>query len=134
MERDTLVLDTLAIFRRRGWMSTCAGIDAAAIAARFHNSLVRLLTEACVLVREQTGLDLVALSGGVFQNALMLQQLSNSLEQLGFQVLTHRLGRPTTAASPWARWPWPRRGWRSRTAENMLSLGKRIFPKPAEIF
>ncbi|MGP7987099.1 MAG: carbamoyltransferase HypF [Desulfobaccales bacterium] len=93
MERDTLILDTLTIFRRL-LDEHLNGIDAAKIAARFHNSLVRLLTAACELVRDQTGLDLVALSGGVFQNAWMLQQLSNSLEQLGFQVLTHRLAPP----------------------------------------
>jgi hydrogenase maturation protein HypF len=93
MEGDTLILDTLTIFRRL-LDEHLNGIDAAKIAARFHNSLVRLLTAACELVRDQTGLDLVALSGGVFQNAWMLQQLSNSLEQLGFQVLTHRLAPP----------------------------------------
>ncbi len=93
MEGDTLILDTLSIFRRL-LNEHLNGIDAAKIAARFHNSLVRLLTAACELVRDQTGLDLVALSGGVFQNAWMLQQLSNSLEQLGFQVLTHRLAPP----------------------------------------
>ncbi|MCX5893359.1 MAG: hypothetical protein NTW80_10400 [Deltaproteobacteria bacterium] len=55
---------------------------------------MRLLTAACELVRDQTGLELVALSGGVFQNALLLTGLSNSLEQCGFEVLTHRLTPP----------------------------------------
>ena len=70
------------------------GIGVGRIAARFHNSLTRLLTAACELVRDQTGLDLVALSGGVFQNALILKQLSDSLEKRGFTVLTHHLTPP----------------------------------------
>jgi hydrogenase maturation protein HypF len=36
----------------------------------------------------------VALSGGVFQNALILRQLYDSLEKRGFQVLTHKLTPP----------------------------------------
>ena len=71
-----------------------AGIGPGKIAARFHNSMVRLLTAACELVRDQTGLDLVALSGGVFQNALLLTRLCDSLEKRDFQVLTHRLTPP----------------------------------------
>ncbi len=93
MERDTLILDTLTIFRRVV-DEYRYGIDPAKIAARFHNSIVRLLTAACELVRNQTGLDLVALSGGVFQNALILRQLYGSLEKRGFQVLTHKLTPP----------------------------------------
>ncbi len=70
------------------------GIGVPRIAARFHNSMVRLLTAACELVRNQTGVDLVALSGGVFQNVLILRRLRESLERSGFRVLTHRLTPP----------------------------------------
>jgi hydrogenase maturation protein HypF len=93
LERATLIVDTLTIFRRV-LDDYRYGVGTARIAARFHNSLVRLLTAACELVRDQTGLDLVALSGGVFQNGLILQNLYNSLEKRGFQVLTHRLTPP----------------------------------------
>ncbi|HEY9074730.1 MAG TPA: hypothetical protein VIN67_11420, partial [Desulfobaccales bacterium] len=93
IEQDTLILDTITIFRR-ALEEFRYGIGAGRIAARFHNSLVRLLTAACELVRDQTGLDLVALSGGVFQNALILKQLSDSLEKRGFTVLTHHLTPP----------------------------------------
>ena len=71
---DSLILDTLTIFRRV-MDEYRFGIDPGKIAARFHNSMVRLFTAACELVRDQTGLDLVALSGGVFQNALLLTRL-----------------------------------------------------------
>ncbi len=93
VEPDNLILDTLTVFRRV--VEDCwQGVETPKIAARFHNSLVHLLAAACELVREQTGLETVALSGGVFQNALMLTRLLDRLETLGFEVLTHRLTPP----------------------------------------
>ncbi|MGO9578353.1 MAG: carbamoyltransferase HypF [Desulfobaccales bacterium] len=92
-EGEVLVLDTLSIFR-----SVVAdrheGVAAAAIAARFHHSLARLLADACRLIREPTGLNLVALSGGVMQNALLFSRLNRALATLGFEVLTHTLAPP----------------------------------------
>jgi hydrogenase maturation protein HypF len=71
-----------------------AGVPTAAIAARFHNSLVQLLADACGLIRGRTGLDLVALSGGTFQNALLVTRLKSTLKARGFEVLTHKLTPP----------------------------------------
>jgi hydrogenase maturation protein HypF len=90
---QVLVLDTLAVF---GGAVTdhLAGVGAAVIAARFHNSLVRLLAAACDLIREATGLNLVALSGGVMQNALLFTRLNRALAAQGFEVLTHTLAPP----------------------------------------
>ena len=90
---DALVLDTLAIFRAVV-ADRLAGVAAAVIAARFHNSLVRLLADACDLIRERTGLNLVALSGGVMQNALLFTRLQRALAARGFEVLTHTLTPP----------------------------------------
>jgi hydrogenase maturation protein HypF len=42
------------------------------------------------MLRERTGLGTVALSGGVFQNLLLLQNVVGLLEEAGFTVLTHR--------------------------------------------
>ena len=67
------------------------GVDTGRIAARFHNGLAQSLARACELVRDETGLALVALSGGVFQNALLLARLSERLARSGFEVLTHSL-------------------------------------------
>jgi len=90
---DALVLDTLAIFRGVA-ADRLAGLAAAVIAARFHNSLVRLLACACEMIRARTGLALVALSGGVMQNALLFTRLHRALAALGFEVLTHTLTPP----------------------------------------
>ena len=45
---------------------------AGVVAARFHNGVAGLITDGCLLLRERHGLSTVALSGGVFQNLLLL--------------------------------------------------------------
>ncbi|MHB9073880.1 MAG: carbamoyltransferase HypF [Desulfobaccales bacterium] len=94
---DVLVLDTHAIFGA-AVTDYLAGVATAAIAGRFHNSLVRLLAEACDLIRERTGLNLAALSGGVMQNALLFSRLHQTLAERGFEVLTHTLAPPNDGA------------------------------------
>jgi len=68
-----------------------AGIDRATIARRFHVTLADLLVSLCRTLRENTALDRVALSGGVFQNRLLLELALPQLEAAGFEVLLHRL-------------------------------------------
>jgi hydrogenase maturation protein HypF len=64
-------------------------VPASLIAARFHATLADVLTGVCLRLRGRTGLDTVALSGGVFQNAWLLQAAITRLETDGFQVYTH---------------------------------------------
>ena len=59
------------------------------IAARFHNGVAALIEAGCLLLRDAHGLDTVALSGGVFQNVLLLEQAVSRLEGRGFRVLLH---------------------------------------------
>ena len=66
-----------------------AGVDRGVIAARFHHGLAEVIADCCLLLRERTGLTTVALSGGVFQNFLLLNNVSGRLESHGFAVLTH---------------------------------------------
>ncbi|GAA1957640.1 carbamoyltransferase HypF [Amycolatopsis minnesotensis] len=65
------------------------GIAAGVIAARFHNGLAAVVAEVCGRLRERTGLAEVALSGGVFQNDLLLRRTVDLLSRTGFDVLTH---------------------------------------------
>jgi hydrogenase maturation protein HypF len=60
-----------------------------AIAARFHNAVADAVTNTCARIREQTGIGVVALSGGVWQNLLLTTRTMNSLRARGFRVLTH---------------------------------------------
>jgi hydrogenase maturation protein HypF len=66
-----------------------AGVAPPLIAARFHNGLAATTVAACQAVRDDTGLTTVALSGGVFQNLLLLERTAAALDQAGFRVLTH---------------------------------------------
>ena len=95
-DKDGLVLNTLPIFRT-AVEERVQGVEVSVISARFHNSLVDLLASACAEVRRRTSLGTVALSGGVFQNAIVLTRLRRSLEGLGFEVLTHKLTPPNDA-------------------------------------
>ena len=60
------------------------------ISIRFHNTIARIIGEMCELIARRTGIRQVALSGGVFQNRLLLQKTINLLERDNFKVLTHR--------------------------------------------
>jgi hydrogenase maturation protein HypF len=66
-----------------------AGIDAAGISTRFHSAVVDLAVECARRARVDTGLTTVALSGGVFQNSLLLGSLCNALRHNDFTVLRH---------------------------------------------
>jgi hydrogenase maturation protein HypF len=62
------------------------GVPAGLIAGRFHRSIAELLAAVCRLARNQTGVNEVALSGGVFQNRLLLEQLLGLLAEAKFTV------------------------------------------------
>jgi hydrogenase maturation protein HypF len=74
-----------------------AGVAPPLIAARFHNGLAGATVAACQALRDATGLGTVALSGGVFQNMLLLERTVAALEQRGFRVLTHSRVPPNDA-------------------------------------
>ena len=71
-----------------------AGVPAAVIAARFHAAVAALITELAEFCRRQTGLDVVALGGGVFQNTLLIDAALRALRERGFTVLRPRLLPP----------------------------------------
>jgi hydrogenase maturation protein HypF len=66
-------------------------VEPATISRKFHNTLVRILVDACVKLRNGRRLNRVVLSGGVFQNAFLVGELEKILAELGFEVYTHGL-------------------------------------------
>ncbi|PRX44608.1 hydrogenase maturation protein HypF [Prauserella shujinwangii] len=66
-----------------------AGRAVDVVAARFHNGVAEAIRGVCARLREATGVGTVALSGGVFQNVLLLDRTVDLLEGRGFRVLTH---------------------------------------------
>ena len=71
-----------------------AGESVDRLAMEFHRRLAGQIAGAVQAAREQTGLIAVALSGGVFQNRLLLELTVELLEQMKFRVLTHHLVPP----------------------------------------
>jgi hydrogenase maturation protein HypF len=67
------------------------GRSAYEISARFHNTLSAAIVEVCCHVRKSDGLDRVCLSGGVFQNHLLLGLTVVELRRLGFGVFLHAM-------------------------------------------
>jgi hydrogenase maturation protein HypF len=70
------------------------GAPVGTIAARFHRGLAAGLAVAVAEARDRTGLRTVALSGGVFQNVVLLTELHRRLTGDGFRVLTHHAVPP----------------------------------------
>ncbi len=74
-----------------------AGMPAGVIAARFHNGLALMIRDVCRRLREETGLNEVVLSGGVFQNVTLLGKAVPLLREAGFTIHTHHLVPPNDA-------------------------------------
>jgi hydrogenase maturation protein HypF len=67
------------------------GMSRGIISRRFHNTLIDMLTGTCMKLREASGIDHVAMSGGSFQNVTLLNGLSHALTSKGFKVFTQKV-------------------------------------------
>jgi len=65
-----------------------AGTDKQLISAKFHNTIVELVVGMSMKIKEETGLKKVALSGGSFQNRIILEKSESRLTEKGFSVFT----------------------------------------------
>ena len=59
------------------------------ISGRFHRGLVETLSRLARTIRQRTNLNRICLSGGSFQNRLLLEGLTTTLCANGFEVFTH---------------------------------------------
>ncbi len=66
----------------------------ATMGARFHAALAHATAEACALVAARHGAEVAVLSGGVFQNRLLLERTAAQLDAAGLRVLIPRLLPP----------------------------------------
>lgn len=65
------------------------GIPVAQVSARFHESVAQLILKVATTIREDRKLNRVALSGGVFQNMIILSRACQLLREAEFRVFTH---------------------------------------------
>ena len=85
-----IMLCTQALIKR-----LCQGMqngeDKNRLAYEFHSLLADMTAQACRTISERTGIKVCALSGGVFQNKLLLKMVQCRLEKMGLRVLIHSL-------------------------------------------
>jgi hydrogenase maturation protein HypF len=67
-----------------------SGVPNPIISARFHNGVAAMVRQVALEIREQFAINQVALSGGVWQNAILSIKTITLLEREGFQILTHQ--------------------------------------------
>jgi hydrogenase maturation protein HypF len=65
------------------------GVDTGVIAARFHSTLAEMIAQVCGKLRQREKLNKVCLSGGTFQNMVLLERTLSALGELGFDVFLH---------------------------------------------
>ena len=70
------------------------GGDPGMLAYRFHSTLADMISKTCELIRGETGLNVCALTGGVFQNRLLTTLCAGLLRHAGFRVLLHGMIPP----------------------------------------
>ena len=66
------------------------GLSTAEIGAKFHKTIVALFAEICASIRNECELNRVVLSGGCFQNSILLASLIQKLGLRNFEVFAHR--------------------------------------------
>ncbi len=66
------------------------GLSVAEIGIKFHKTLIALFTQICLAVRRDTDLNRVVLSGGCFQNCILLTGMIHELTSRDFAVFAHQ--------------------------------------------
>ena len=70
------------------------GQSPATLSARFHNTIARIGLDLAERIRQTTGVEKIALSGGVWQNLCLLETTTTLLREHGFQPLIHQQTPP----------------------------------------
>jgi hydrogenase maturation protein HypF len=88
-------LETESVIRLRPLLEAiqadlARGVSPAQIAWCFHQTMAGLIVVVCRQIAADAGVETVALSGGCFQNRLLLSWTVQALEGAGFRVLMHR--------------------------------------------
>ncbi|MGB3345998.1 MAG: carbamoyltransferase HypF [Candidatus Humimicrobiia bacterium] len=85
---EIIVIDTLPIIE--GMIADIKkGYKSSYISAKFHNTIIDIITKVCEMMHKKFNIKKVALSGGVFQNNIILNRTFKMLKEKGFAVFTN---------------------------------------------
>ena len=93
-EEDGHVILNTQLLVQRIVEAKLQGADSGRLAYWFHEILAEQITAVCVETRNVSGRQKAVLSGGVFQNRLLLRLTEERLTEEGFEVLRHRMVPP----------------------------------------
>jgi hydrogenase maturation protein HypF len=103
---DMLIVDSTRIFSDI-ITDIRSHTDPSIISAKFHNTLASIVTDVTTRIREASGISEICLSGGVFQNILLLRNTVDKLRKAGFNVFIHHKVPPNRrmmVGFHWDRW------------------------------
>ena len=90
-QSDVLPTDSLV---RALVLAKLDGAGSEELAYEFHRGLAQMIVQETVSLSERTGVKTAALTGGVFQNRLLLELVEKELQAKKIQVLRHHLVPP----------------------------------------
>jgi len=65
------------------------GVSPSTISFKFHTTIINLFSDFCLNISKKSGLNRVVLSGGVFQNSILLEGFIKGIKKRGLEVFTH---------------------------------------------
>jgi hydrogenase maturation protein HypF len=85
---DTFIIDSKEIIQRIVQFTFC-GSPVEVLSYAFHQKLIEMFITLAVKIRDKTKINQVALSGGCFQNMILLSGVYEALVKKGFEVYTN---------------------------------------------
>ncbi|WP_434796361.1 Kae1-like domain-containing protein [Terrisporobacter vanillatitrophus] len=89
-ENNQFIVDTDYIIEEV-FKEVINNINPCEIAMKFHNTIVEFSFRICLYLRKLYHLNIVALSGEVFENEIIFTKLYEKLSNNNFQILTHKI-------------------------------------------
>jgi len=87
-ENERIIIDSSPVIREVV-SDISRGVSAGAVSHRFHAGVAGIVTEICKRIKEERNISVAVLSGGVFQNILLLDMVCGKLGREGFSVYAH---------------------------------------------
>lgn len=88
LKGEPFIIDTKKVIKQI-YYDIKNNVSISTVSKKFHSTLSDMVLKACLLIREKYNINIVTLSGGVFQNMVLLKETVKILRNSGFFVYTH---------------------------------------------